>query len=99
MNEYNNALDRERTIPTERLPLVGEVSFADIEVAHGQCGDFHAWEDYFHVPVATPDQGLSSNCLNIGHGHLISHRTQFILTIIFPFDPRKFKKSKVKLSP
>jgi hypothetical protein len=33
------ALVRERTIPTERPPLVGEVSptFADREVSHGQC--------------------------------------------------------------
>jgi hypothetical protein len=34
------ALVRERTIPTERPPLVGEVSanFADRGVSHGQCG-------------------------------------------------------------
>jgi hypothetical protein len=34
------ALVREQTIPTERPPLVGEVSdnFADRGVSHGQCG-------------------------------------------------------------
>jgi hypothetical protein len=36
------ALVRERTIPTERPPLVGEVSanLVDRRVSHGQCGGF-----------------------------------------------------------